>query len=184
MDGKSKYLKYLSDTYVSSICALRVKQTAKKKKNKKLTWMQIWRCPNARIGYSINSRLALRGTPISYAQFGNVAGGWEGRGKGGHAGWCISHSFFAFGNVGNVVRKTWTYLVRTCHTTNDVVCHHVANRFVPFRLLGALVICHLAARLSPHKVQGQRGQGEQLNRALNTWGQLGQLGHLWVCDMH
>lgn len=40
--------------------------------------MQIWRCPNARIGYSINSRLALRGTPISYAQFGNVAGGWEG----------------------------------------------------------------------------------------------------------
>lgn len=44
--------------------------------------MQIWRCPNARIGYSINSRLALRGTPISYAQFGNVAGGREGEGKG------------------------------------------------------------------------------------------------------
>lgn len=48
--------------------------------------MQIWRCPNARIGYSINSRLALRGTPISYAQFGNVAGGWEGGGKGGKRG--------------------------------------------------------------------------------------------------
>lgn len=46
--------------------------------------MQIWRCPNARIGYSINSRLALRGTPISYAQFGNVAGGWE-VGEGGDA---------------------------------------------------------------------------------------------------
>lgn len=54
----------------------------------------------------------------------------------GRGGGCISHSFFAFGNVGNVVRKTWTYLVRTCHTTNDVVCHHVANRFVPFRLSG------------------------------------------------
>lgn len=70
----------------------------------------------------------------------------------GHAGWCISHSFFAFGNVGNVVRKTWTYLVRTCHTTNDVVCHHVANRFVPFRLSGGT--CHLSSGCSTVTPQG------------------------------
>lgn len=52
--------------------------------------MQIWRCPNARIGYSINSRLALRGTPISYAQFGNVAGGCDRGEKGGDASLTLS----------------------------------------------------------------------------------------------
>lgn len=151
MNGKSKYLKYLSDTYVSSICALRVKQTTKKKK---LTWMQIWRCPNARIGYSINSRLALRGTPISYAQFGIVSGGCVGATR-GDASLTLS-SLLA---IGNVVRKTWTYLVRTCHTTNDVVCHHVANRFVPLRLSGGT--CHLSSGCSTVAPQGGEGGKER-----------------------
>lgn len=116
--------------------------------------MQIWRCPNARIGYSINSRLALRGTPISYAQFGIVSGGCVGATR-GDASLTLS-SLLA---IGNVVRKTWTYLVRTCHTTNDVVCHHVANRFVPLRLSGGT--CHLSSGCSTVAPQGGEGGKER-----------------------